>query len=156
MAMAVSGLLVAHHVAGKASRDAIFLSQFSMTNLPAMVTVAAIVSIAASIAGSRILVRSGPQRLLPLAFDPEHHAAIRGVAAAWLERARGGLRDLPAHGRVRCGADIRVSGLSWPSRSIRDRRKSRSAASAEWERLAAFAGDCSPSGWPPGSESGMW
>ena len=39
MAMAVSGLLMAHHVAGKASRDAIFLSQFSMTNLPAMVTV---------------------------------------------------------------------------------------------------------------------
>ena len=68
MAMAVSGLLVAHQVAGKALRDAIFLSQFSMTNLPAMVTVAAIVSIAASIAGSRILVRSGPQRVLPLAF----------------------------------------------------------------------------------------
>src|SRR4249920_790920 len=68
MPMAVSGLLMAHHVAGKASRDAIFLSQFSTTNLPAMVTVAAIVSIAASIAGSRILVRLGPQRVLPLSF----------------------------------------------------------------------------------------
>jgi len=67
-AMTVSGLLMAQQVAGKASRDAIFLSQFPIANLPAMVTVAAIASVAASIVGSRILVRSGPQRVLRLSF----------------------------------------------------------------------------------------
>jgi AAA family ATP:ADP antiporter len=68
MAMAVSGLLMAHQVAGKASRDAIFLSQFRIAELPAMVTVGAIVAVAASIAGSRMLVRSGPHRVVPLSF----------------------------------------------------------------------------------------
>jgi hypothetical protein len=68
MAMAVSGLLIAHQVAGKASRDAIFLSQFRTADLPAIVTVAAIVAVAASVVGSRTLVRSGPHRILPLAF----------------------------------------------------------------------------------------
>lgn len=66
--MTVSGLLMAHQVAGKASRDAIFLSQFRTADLPAIVTVAAIVAVAASVAGSRILVRSGPHRVLPFAF----------------------------------------------------------------------------------------
>jgi hypothetical protein len=68
MAMAVSGLMMAHQVAGKASRDAIFLSQFRTTDLPAMVTAAAIAAIVASIAGSRTLVRLGPQRVAPVAF----------------------------------------------------------------------------------------
>ena len=44
MVMAASFLMMSHQVAGKASRDAIFLSQFKTANLPAMVTVAAIVS----------------------------------------------------------------------------------------------------------------
>ena len=34
-----SALMMAHQVAGKASRDAIFLSQFRTADLPAMVTV---------------------------------------------------------------------------------------------------------------------
>ena len=50
----------------------------------------------------------GPAADAAAGIHPEQHAAIRGVAAAWLERASRGLRDLPAHGRVRCGADIRV------------------------------------------------
>jgi len=37
MAMTVSGLMMAHQVAGKATRDAIFLSQFKTTAMPAMV-----------------------------------------------------------------------------------------------------------------------
>lgn len=68
MAMAVSALMMAHQVAGKASRDAIFLSQFRTADLPAMVTAAAIASIAASILGSRALVRAGPNRIAPRAF----------------------------------------------------------------------------------------
>lgn len=68
MAMAVAGLMMAHQVAGKASRDAIFLSQFRTADLPAMVTAAAIAAIVASIVGSRTLVRLGPQRVAPVAF----------------------------------------------------------------------------------------
>ena len=67
-AMAVSGLLMAHLVAGKASRDAIFLSHFRTSDLPAMVTVAAIASIIASLVGSRMMVRLGPQRVVALSF----------------------------------------------------------------------------------------
>ena len=68
IAMSVSGLIMAHQVAGKASRDAIFLSQFKTTDLPAMVTAGAITAVMASIVGSRMLVRSGPHRVLPVAF----------------------------------------------------------------------------------------
>ncbi len=73
MALAVSFLTIAHQVAGKASRDAIFLSHFRTADLPAMVMAAAITAIAASIAGSRMLVRLGPRRVAPVSF------AVSGV-----------------------------------------------------------------------------
>ena len=80
MAMVVSSLTMAYQVAGKASRDAIFLSQFKTTDLPAMVTVAAIAAIVVSIASSRTLVRLGPHRVAPVSF------ALSGVLqfAEWL------------------------------------------------------------------------
>jgi hypothetical protein len=68
IAMAVCGLMMAHQVAGKASRDAIFLSQFHTHDLPAMVTAAAITSVAVSMLGSRMLVRIGPHRIVPVSF----------------------------------------------------------------------------------------
>ena len=68
MAMAASFLAMAHQVAGKASRDAIFLSEFGASNLPAIVAVAAITAAVASLAGSRLLVRLGPQRVAPVSF----------------------------------------------------------------------------------------
>jgi len=80
MPMVLSALIIAHQVAGKAARDAIFLSQFRTADLPAMVTVAAIAAIVASIVGSRMLVRLGPHRVAPVAF------AVSGVLqfAEWL------------------------------------------------------------------------
>jgi hypothetical protein len=79
-AMVVSALMMAHQVAGKASRDAIFLSQFRTAHLPAMVTSAAIAAVAASILGSRALVRLGPNRIAAWGF------ALSGVIqfAEWL------------------------------------------------------------------------
>jgi len=65
IAMAVSFLTMAYQVAGKASRDAIFLSQFRTADLPAMVAVAAITAIVVSIVSSRKLVRLGPSRVAP-------------------------------------------------------------------------------------------
>jgi len=66
--MVASASMMAHQVAGKASRDGIFLSQFGISALPAMVTAAAIAAIVTSIVGSRILVRLGPHRLVPVSF----------------------------------------------------------------------------------------
>jgi len=68
IAMVISALTMAHQVAGKASRDAIFLSQFSIAQLPVMVTFAALAAIAASLVGSRISVRFGPHRVAPVSF----------------------------------------------------------------------------------------
>jgi hypothetical protein len=68
MAMAILGLISAHLVAGKTSRDAIFLSQFSVSNLPAMVAAAAMAAVAMSVLGGRMLVRAGPHRMTPIAF----------------------------------------------------------------------------------------
>ena len=68
MLMAASALMMAHQVAGKASRDAIFLSHFGTAALPAMVTVAAIAAIVTSVVGSRTFVRLGPHRLAPVSF----------------------------------------------------------------------------------------
>ena len=68
MLMVVSALMMAHQVAGKASRDALFLSHFGTGSLPAMVTVAAIAAIATSVLGNRTFVRLGPYRLAPVSF----------------------------------------------------------------------------------------
>ena len=68
MLMVAAALMMAHQVAGKASRDAIFLSQFGTTALPAMVAVAAIAAIVTSVVGSRMFVRLGPHRLVPVSF----------------------------------------------------------------------------------------
>jgi AAA family ATP:ADP antiporter len=80
MAMTILGLIMAHLVAGKTSRDAIFLSQFSTTNLPSMVAVAAIAAVAMSMLGSRMLVRFGPNRMTVFSF------ALSGImqVAEWM------------------------------------------------------------------------
>ena len=61
-------LMIAHQVGGKATRDAIFLSQFDVTELPRMVIFAALLSMLAVIVTSRLLTRFGPHRIVPLAF----------------------------------------------------------------------------------------
>lgn len=60
--------MIAGQIAAKATRDAIFLSTFSITDLPQMLIAAAVVSIIMVLVVSRGMVRWGPQRLVPLAF----------------------------------------------------------------------------------------
>lgn len=67
-AMAVSGLMMVHQVAGKAARDGIFLSQFGSSALPVMMAAAAVLAILTSFARSRTLVRLGPQRITSTSF----------------------------------------------------------------------------------------
>jgi ATP/ADP translocase len=60
--------LIASQVAGKATRDAFFLSQFAVTALPAMVIVASLLSVAAGFVTPRLLNTRTSKRQLSLAF----------------------------------------------------------------------------------------
>lgn len=67
-ALFAATVMIAHQVAGKATRDALFLSNFDVTNLPKVVIAAAIASMAAVLIMSRLLSRTTPIRLIPLMF----------------------------------------------------------------------------------------
>jgi len=60
--------MIAHQVAGKATRDAIFLSHYDVTALPKIVIIAAVLSMIGVVLMSRLLVVYGPSRVIPAAF----------------------------------------------------------------------------------------
>lgn len=68
MAMTVSAIMLAHQVAGKAVRDALFLGALPVTDLPRMVILAAVLSVLAVPIYSHLLAWVGPRRLVPLGF----------------------------------------------------------------------------------------
>jgi hypothetical protein len=68
LAMAGAGIMLAHQVAGKAARDGLFLSQFAPTDLPKIVSAAAMFALLSGYLFSRLLERTGPRRLMPAAF----------------------------------------------------------------------------------------
>lgn len=61
-------VIIAHQVAGKATRDALFLTHYNITDLPKAVILGAVCSILAVLAMSRLLPRRGPVNIVPLAF----------------------------------------------------------------------------------------
>ena len=63
-----AGAVIAQFVAGKATRDALFLARFEITQLPLMVMAASVFSIACALLMSRAMSRFASPRLLPLAF----------------------------------------------------------------------------------------
>ncbi len=66
--MLAAAVLMAHQVGAKAARDAIFLSHYSATDLPAMVAAAAGAAILLGLGTSHILSRHAPSRIVPWAF----------------------------------------------------------------------------------------
>jgi ATP:ADP antiporter, AAA family len=64
----VSGLIMAHQVAGKAVRDGLFLSRFSPSDLPKAVICGALIAVLLGLWFARVLSRKGPLRLVPTAF----------------------------------------------------------------------------------------
>lgn len=58
-------LMIGNLIAGKTVRDAFFLSNFNVTDLPKMVIATAVLSAFAVLAFSRVLTRYGPARLIP-------------------------------------------------------------------------------------------
>ncbi len=66
--MVVAALMIAQHIAGKATRDALFLSYFDVSQLPKLMMASAVLSVVAVVAMSRLLARYGPARLIPALF----------------------------------------------------------------------------------------
>lgn len=83
-ALLTAAAMIAHQVAGKATRDTFFLSTFDVEHLPAAVAGAALVSIVAIFAASRWMSVSGPGRVVRMVF-----AASAGLLLVeWLAAAR--------------------------------------------------------------------
>jgi len=59
-------MVVAAFVAGKAARDAILLSHFSIRSLPLFIGIAALLSFPVIIVAGRLMTRFGPARLVPV------------------------------------------------------------------------------------------
>jgi len=60
--------IIAHQVAGKAARDALFLAHFDVTRLPLAIVSASLLAAAGGILCGRLLQRHAPVRVLPVAF----------------------------------------------------------------------------------------
>lgn len=65
-AAATSLAIIAQQVAGKAIRDALFLSSFGVTSLPLMLAAGAVLSLIASLLLARSLLRHSPATLMPI------------------------------------------------------------------------------------------
>src|SRR5690349_3949602 len=66
-AMLAAGALVAQQVAGKATRDALFLSSFPVSLVPAAMIASAVASVFAVLGFSAALARLSPARVVPAA-----------------------------------------------------------------------------------------
>jgi ATP/ADP translocase len=63
-----SAAMIAQQVAGKATRDALYLSNFDVTTLPAMMAISAVLTIFAVLWLSRMILRNSPEAVVPVSF----------------------------------------------------------------------------------------
>ena len=68
LASMTATLMIAHQVAGKATRDGLFLHYYDVTQLPKVVMGSAILSFIGVLAMSRLLGRFGPALVVPLGY----------------------------------------------------------------------------------------
>ena len=68
IAAVASGAMIAQQVAGKAARDAIFLSSFRVQHLPIMIAASAVASLVGALMLSRLMVRHSPAKVVPAVF----------------------------------------------------------------------------------------
>jgi hypothetical protein len=66
--MITAAAMTAYQVAGRATRDALFLSNYPVTALPGMLVAAAVVSVILALVAASWLARRGPGRIMPVAF----------------------------------------------------------------------------------------
>jgi len=67
-AHATAASMIAFQMAGRATRDALFLSNYPSTALPPMVAATSVLSVAIAYASTRAFTRWGPERVMPVAF----------------------------------------------------------------------------------------
>ncbi|HUS32984.1 MAG TPA: hypothetical protein VMZ53_30990 [Kofleriaceae bacterium] len=71
-----SAALIAYQVAGKAARDALFLTSFSVSSLPGVMAIGAVLSLVSALWMSRLLTRYSPAVILPILFASSMCALI--------------------------------------------------------------------------------
>jgi len=81
LAMAAGMSMLAFHVGSKAVRDALFITSFSVTALPAMIMAASIFSFGCVLLYGRVMIRLTPARLVPASF----FLSAGVLLAVWLE-----------------------------------------------------------------------
>ena len=74
-----SAAMIAQQVAGKATRDALYLTSFDVTTLPAMMALSAVLSILAVLWLSTMMLRHSPENVVPASFA----ASGLVLLAAW-------------------------------------------------------------------------
>src|SRR5215510_5496448 len=100
-AIVSAGAMIAFQVGGKATRDAVFLSNFPVTDLPIMLLASAVVSLVAVLAASRLITRKGPSAIIPIAFGVSSILLfVEWMAFPRCTTSYSGC-DLPAHGGIR-------------------------------------------------------
>lgn len=67
-AAACAGAMIAHQVAAKATRDALFLAHYAVESLPLMLVVASALAVVAVVVGAKWMGRRGPWRVVVGAF----------------------------------------------------------------------------------------
>ena len=100
IAMVCSGVVTAQFIAGKATRDALYLANLDVTTLPAMVIATSAVSILLVVASSKVLPRMKPGVFVPLTFVVS--------AALLLATGRSSLRRRNSR---RAGVFLQISGI---------------------------------------------
>jgi AAA family ATP:ADP antiporter len=80
LATIASASMIAQQVAGKAARDAMFLSNFSVTTLPIVMATAAVLSLGVVIGLSRLIMRHSPARVMPALFA----LSVVALLAEWV------------------------------------------------------------------------
>jgi hypothetical protein len=87
LATIASGAMIAQQVAGKATRDALFLATYSVKKLPWMMGLGALVSFVAAAFGAWALAKYGPRRVVRIAFLLGTVAFAAEFAASFISHA---------------------------------------------------------------------
>ena len=124
--------MIAQQVAGKATRDALFLSNFDVTNLPKMVIAAAFASMGGVLLMSRLLSHFSPARLVPGVFGL---SAVLFVAEWVLLNYQPGIASIVLYLHMAIFGAILISGF-W---SIINERFDPHSAKQRVARIAAAA-----------------
>ncbi len=131
-ALIAATTMIAQQVAGKATRDALFLSHFDVTNLPKVVIAAAIASIAGVLVMSRLLSVISPIKLIPVVFGL---SSLLYIGEWFLLEYRPGITSIALYLHMAVFGAILISGF-W---SIINERFDPHSAKQRVSRIAAAA-----------------